>query len=345
VTGVQTCALPIFEKWQKEGSSHNVVVVATGFSESALGALAHNFEDTTTMNVFPLLAPQSPMANGQLAFLEDVAAITGARLMDPLNAPLETMVYEDLGFGEGLKHFEATRYRSTIVGYADEAAVLEQVEIINSLLKNPGSELDETLLKERLAKISGGIARLRIVGSSGGELKEKRDRAEDAVCAVRGALKSGFLPGGGWALLKCIKALSETDLLTSEEKSVVQEILQPSLLEPVHRILANCGYSDDEATDILTPVIASLSTDEPVVFDAYLSMHVDPIEAGVLDSAPAVLEAIKNSLSIASLLGTLGGTVVFQRDSDLERQESRDIRSFLNDSNADYTGNPANNRA
>lgn len=335
----------VFEKWQKEGASHNIVIVATGFSEGVLGALAHNFEDTTTMNVFPLLAPQSPMLNGQLGFLEDVAAITGAKLMDPLNNPIESMEFEDLGFGEGLKQFESTRYRSNIVGYADEESVLEQVDVINAMLQNPGSELDESLLRERLGKISGGIARLKVVGSSGGETKEKRDRAEDAVCAVRGAIKSGCLPGGGWGLLKAIDELSNTELLNQEEKLVVQEILQPALLEPVHRLLANCGYSDDESAEILRPVISSLKEEKPVVFDAYAGLHVDPFEAGVLDSAPAVMEAVKNALSIASLLGTLGGTVVFQRDADLERQESRDIRSFLNDSNADMTGNPANNRA
>lgn len=304
---------------------HNVVVVATGFSESVLGHLALNFAEPSTINVYPLLAPQSPMANGQLQFLEDLAAVTGARVLDAISCPLDQATIEDLGADANF--FEAYRFRSTVIGQSNEEEIILRVDELRAQAENAASDLDRILLQERIGKLTGGIAKLKVIGVSNGELKEKRDRAEDAVCAVRGAIKHGCLPGGGWMLLKLMSELRKSD------DPILTSVLIPSLFEPVTRLFRNCGFDELETQAILEPIIKTVADGEkPLVYDALEGKIVDPFVGGVLDSTPAVLEAIRNSISIASLLGTLGGTVVFKRDLNLELSEAKSTAEFVRNS-------------
>lgn len=329
----------IGELWQREGFHHNVVICATGFSETVLSNLAINFAESTTINVFPLIAPQTADINSQLNFLEDVACLTGATVLDPLNHSLEKATIDDLGCGDGLNAFEATRTRATIIGHAkkQEEHIIAKSEDLKVLAECAVSELDRILTLERLGKLTGGIARLKIFGVSNGETKEKRDRAEDAVCAVRGAINHGVLPGGGWTLLKLVKKLQEAH----PDDKVVMEILVPALKEPVQRILSNCGMTEDEAEKVIDEIADNAFDDRPEIYDAMEQRYVNAFEQGVIDSTPAVLEAVRNSLSIASLLGALGGTVVFGRDLDLERSEAKENANFLRDAE---DPNPANSR-
>lgn len=351
ITEIQSMVLlmeQIAAQWQSEkGWRHNVVVVATGFSESVLAQLALNFAEMTTINVFPLLAPQSPIPNGQLGFLEDVCAVTGAKLLDPLNNPLDKAELTDLGVMA--KTFEANRFRSTILsdGSEDTALVIEdQVQRLQTQKTQAASILDANIYDERIGKLTGGIAKLKVVGSSSGELRERRDRAEDAICAVRGAIKHGCLPGGGWMLMRIADALSKS------KDDVVQQVLIPALLVPIDRLLSNCGFTPEESEEISSVVKAAIATEDyELVYDAFDQKFVNPwgeeVKAkidgkdvvlwqdGVVDSTPAVREALKNSLSIASLLGTLGATIVFKRDQELERTEARDTASFLRDAESE----------
>jgi chaperonin GroEL len=328
----------------------NVVLAATGFSEAVLGWLGKMFEAPNALNVFPLLAPQSPFANGQLDFLLDLAAVTGTVVYDPLNSPLDTVEIATLGKGV---MFESYRFRSNVIGTANEDELLLRIDHLKTQLDRAESQLDTIVLQERIAKLTGGIARLKVIGASNGELKEKRDRAEDAVCAVRGAIRSGCLPGGCWTLLRLAH-----DLRVPFDP-VIDQVLIPALYEPFNRLLENVGIptDDEEFKNILdviyktlvppsltfpdgtaSDLVFSLPTTfslppSPMVYDALNGSLVDAFEAGILDSTPAVLEAIRNSLSIASLLGTLGGTVVFKRDLEVERREARDMHNFVRDAN------------
>jgi chaperonin GroEL len=339
INEIQTAVMlmtKIADAWQKENHEHNVVLVATGFSETVLANLAFNQENAGTVNVFPLLAPPSPMANGQLDFLLDVCAVSGAKLLDPLNAPLETADLDVLGHDVSL--FEASRFRSIIFpkeGLEGELApnennVAVRVADLQAQLQSAASGLEAAFLNERIGKLTGGIAKLTVVGSSTGELREKRDRAEDAVCAVRGALKNGCLPGGGWGLLKIRERLSAS---TDPVDAILDDVLIPALKEPVTRILSNVGFNTDEQRDILSPIYENLFDPDgavnPLTYDAFEHKHVRAYDVGLLDSTPAVLEAIRNSISIASLLGTLGGTVVYKRDITLERSEAEHASNYL----------------
>jgi chaperonin GroEL len=339
-------ALTLFEKIGEASAqgvgSHNIVIVATGFSETVLAHLATNFQDPRTPNIYPLVAPMSPMQTGQYDFLADLAGITGGTIFDPLNAPLENAELAQLGTSDS---FEAARFRSTVLGFRDEILILERVDQLKQLLKSGSLSIQGTsIVQERLGKITGGISKLKIVGASAGELREKRDRAEDAICAVRGALKNGALPGGGWTLLKLRAHLDSLDLLrgdefTKVEHEIFREVLGSSLTVPVERLFGNAGYTQEEVEVVVAQILAPAPMEVPIgqedllVFDVLEGKMVDALQGGILDSTPAVLEAVRNSISIASLLGTCGGIVAFLRDNQLERQDARDTNEFLRNLN------------
>jgi chaperonin GroEL len=301
----------------------NVVVVATGFSDQVLGHLAMNFPQGT-LKVYPLIVPMSPSPTGQLDFIEDLAAITGGKVLSNLGTTLANATPKDLGY---LPHgsFEAGRYRSNIIGIRDEILIIERVAVLQKRLATAISKLDATILQERIGKVSGGIAKLRVVGPSTGDVKERRDRADDAVCAVRGALKHGYLSGGGKTLVKLSTGLEYPS-------SHVRDVLGPALLEPVQRMLSNAGLD----SDAIKTIIFKLSTEKTKVFDAMEMEYVEPLEGGILDSTPAVLEAIRNSIGIATVLGTLGGAVVFPRDKEFERREAKEAHDYLRDSGEEH---------
>lgn len=328
-------------EWQNTGFNHNVVVVATGYSESVMAQLALNWADPTTINVFPLLAPMNAIPNSQFDLLSDLAAITGAKIFDPLNYPLPR-THEELNLndlGNNIQSFEATRFRSTVIGQCDDVLTFERVSILEKqLAQSAGSILETTYLQERIGKLTGGIAKLKVIGSSNGELRERRDRAEDAVMAVRKAIEFGALPGGGWTLLKLIQNIE----LNGDPELI--EVLGKAFKEPINVLFRNLGYTDDEIEGIITPIkemmAPLLPSNVAKVFDAESGIYVNAVEGGILDSTPAVLEAIRNSLSIATLLGTLGGVIVYPRDTELERQEARDTDEYLRT----VDDNPANER-
>jgi len=333
--GVNEDGSPIIG-YNPDFKSYNVVVVATGFSPKVLASFAHASTQPNSIRIFPLVVPLSPLTNGQKQFLDDVAVVTGANVFDPLTNPPDRGVLVDLG--PGVTSFECSRYRSVIIGHAQgeeyEDRLLARVADLEILAKNPESDLDKILIQERIGKLTNGIAKLHVIGSSNGELKEKRDRAEDAVCAVRGAIKDGCLPGGGWTLLKICSVLSDED-------PVVRDVLKPALMVPVQRLLENCGFNDTDIRRILAPILQGIAEDEVVVYDAYNHRHGSPIELGVLDAVPAVREAIRNSISIAAQLGTLGGTVVYTRDAQFERMEAHNAQEFERNANV----NEANERS
>lgn len=328
ITDIQTL-IPLLTKinsgWESGKISHNIVIVATGFSDQVIGHMAVNFPVASTLNVYPLLVPMSPSSTGQLDFIEDLAAITGGKVLSTLGKNLESADVSDLGYlPEGM--FEAGRFRSNVIGRRDDILILERVDALQKRLKNAISILDATILQERIGKVSGGIAKLKVIGSSTGEVKERRDRAEDAVCAVRGALKHGYLPGGGWGLINAYHAVSDK---ASED---IKHILIDSLFAPVYRLLENAGLTEDERHETVSVLIDIVARKERRVYDAMQQKFVDADEAGILDSTPAVIEALRNSISIATVLGTLGGAVVFPRDKDFERSESKQAHDYLRNS-------------
>jgi chaperonin GroEL len=352
--------LPIINKAASE-KVKNIVLMATGFSEGVLAALAHNFaqpQGVKEISVYPLEVPLSPQMNGQLDTLKDISAITGATIFDPLNRPVEKAEIYDLG--PGVEYFESMRFKSYIVGYATgkiihpkiqgsyEDLLFLRIEELKGQLRAPESEHDKILLQERLAKVSDGIAKLKVVGSSNAEIKEKKDRAEDAICAVRGAIKHGCLPGGAYIYQKLSTLLlleAETwrnnteDALRLQQK-IIDDIIIPAFSVPFTTLLTNAGLSVEKQKDICDSLIKlnglsmkftceDLRLTNPYVYDIVSQKTVPSFSSYLLDATPAVLEAIRNAISIANILGTLGGAVVFRRNEALEREEASKTIDFL----------------
>ena len=341
VNDIQT-VLPLLEKLGEAHKGnyleiHNFVIIATGFSEAVLASLATNMAYPDTVKFVPLAIPLSPVHNGQRIFLDDLAAVTGAKIFDPMTSPLSDIEGFD-GVGniylesesnvwkcKGVRGFECSRFRSTVIGFADEEKLLARVNEVESMAAFAESAMDASFMKERLAKLSGGIAKLKVIGSSNGELKERRDRAEDSVCAVRGAIQSGALIGGGWTLAHLAEILPDTQ--------VCNDIISPALSEPIEVLWRNSGVPEDQVLGIRDRVCKSVTdlTGYPKateIFDAARGEFCNALAWGILDSTPAVRDAIKNAISNATLLGTLGGCIVQPRDREVELKEARDAADW-----------------
>lgn len=312
----------------------NVVVVAHKFADKVLTQLALNFNNPATINVLPLATPMSPMVNGQLHFLMDLSAFTGARIFD-MNNPLAEATEEDLG--QNMEKIEVYRFRTTIVGDSDPMNIEVRAADLEVLKKQSESKIEKMLIEERLGKLTKGIAKLQIFGSSSGELKEKTDRAEDAVCAVRAAITDGCLPGGGRMLINLALMLQEKYM----DDAVVNDIIVPSLFQPFFRLLENSGHISDEIEQILSKMVS----DKDLVYDIENEKFGDAKKLGLLDATKAVEQAIKNAVSISSVMGTLGGIVAFPRDNQLENQEFLEEMNFNRSiENAQGLRNEANER-
>jgi len=302
------------KKYVEEGNSDykNLVIVSHGFSENVLTQLAFNFSNPNTLNVLPLITPMAQFINSQTHFLNDLAAFTGAKVFG-LKEQIGNAALEDLG--KGMESFESYRFRSTVVGDPDPMNVEVRAEELKTMMKNAESAAEKIMLEERLGKITNGIAKLTIFGGSGGELKEAHDRAEDAVMAVRSAITHGAVAGGGRLAVDMVMKLSSE----FPDGDPASDVLVKSLLALPHKLLDNAGYNKEEINDIM----ARLIEDSGIVYDVENQIFGKAEELGLLDAAKAVSESLSNAVSIASVLGTMGGIVAHPRDDAFERSEAR----------------------
>jgi len=312
----------------------NLVFVSHGFDQSVLTALAMNFANPGTINIVPLITPMSQIANSQTDFLMDLGAFTGATVFGMDNNASEAAM-SDLGIG--MEQFECYRFRATVVGECDEVLIEERADQLEQRVKSAESKIEKILLQERLGKLTNGIAKLKVFAGSSGELKEKHDRAEDAVCAVRATISDGALAGGGRTLLDLSMLLAKKH----GENSVAMNVLVPSLIEPVNRLLANAGYNPDDATEIIT----TLMSKKTQVFDLENHEFGSAKKLGLYDAKKAVEEAITNAIGIATVMGTMSGIVCYPRDNQAELDDASEEREFqrVNNKASEYK-NEANHR-
>lgn len=289
----------------------NVVIIAHGFSESVISQLAWNWSQADSLNVIALRTPMAAFLNSQTAFLYDLSAFTGAKVFG-LKDPIQKAEPDDLGTGAEL--FECFRFRANIVGDSDPINIEVRSEDLETQLASAESLAEKSWLQERIGKITNGIARLTIYGGSIGELREKHDRVEDAVLSCRAALAHGALPGGGRLSIDMALLLSEK----LESNDPAREVLVYALLALPNRLLDNAGYNEEEIKTIVSQLI-----DNPEqVYDIENQKFGSALELGLFDSTKAVEESLANAVSIASVLGTMGGIIVFPRDDNFEREEA-----------------------
>lgn len=323
------------ERFQNlESDYKNIVIVSHGFSENVLTTLAINWSDPGTMNVLPLITPMAQFVNSQLQFLHDLSAFTGASVFGMTNQ-IGTAELSDLG--AGMTSFECNRFRSTVVGDPTEENIEVRALDLETMKTHAESEAEKVWIEERLGKITNGIAKLTIFGGSNGELKEAHDRCEDAVCAVRSAITHGALPGG------CRLSIDMACKLMQElpEGDPAREVLVPSLLALPHRLLENAGYTEEETGQVMDRLL----TNPEEVYDIENQVYGKAEELGLFDATKAVSESLSNAVSIAAVLGTMGGMVCHPRDGEFERAEARADSEFSRavDNPHQYT-NEANER-
>lgn len=311
----------------------NVVIVAHGFNDKVLSHLALNFPNPNTINVVPLKTPMNQIINSQLNFLLDLSAFTGATVFG-MNDSLEDALPEDLG--TQMEKIEIYRFRSTVVGDPIQENIEVRAEEIGGQAKQSESKIEKAILEERLGRLTNGIARFKIFGSSAGELKEKADRAEDAVCAVRAAISHGCLAGGCRTLINiCLD-------LIGDNNEVYDKIIVPSLLSPFYKLLENAGYTEEEISELLEKMLS----DKKLVYDVENGIFGDAQTLGIFDATLAVEQALNNAVGIAGVMGTLGGIVAFPRDNQLENNDVIDRANFSRTiEHANDFKNEANERA
>lgn len=295
----------------------NYVLIANNFSELVISTLAHNFKAEGTSKIVPIRAPMVQFINCQSHFLGDVAAFTGAKVFG-MNQQIDQALPTDLGFG--MTSFESNRFRSTIAGDPEGLNIETRAEQIRKMKKSAESRAEEGWFEERLGKITNGIAKLTISSGSIGEIKEKVDRADDAICAVRSTIAHGCLPGGCRIAMDMALKIGE-ELKTDDP---VRLILMPSLLSLPDRLLENSGYSSEKKNEIL----AKLVEDRELVYDIENKRFGKAEELGLFDATKAVSESLNNAVSIASVLGTLGGIICHPRDTEFERSEAKADEEF-----------------
>jgi len=289
----------------------NFVIIAHGFSESVINALAANFESESSFNLVPIVTPMAQFVNSQTHFLHDVAAFTGSKVFG-LKDQMQNATLEDLGIP--MESFDYGRFRSTILGDSDPTLVEMRADDLRTLVKTAESQAEKSWIEERIAKITNGIAKLTVMGGSSGEMKEKVDRVDDAVAAVRSAITRGALPGGCRISIDMVLKLQEE----LPEGDPALAVLVPALFSLPHRILDNAGHTEEEIKEVINTLI--LNRDK--VYDIENLVYGTAEELGLFDATAAVQESLVNAVSIANVLGTMGAIVCHPRDPAFERSEA-----------------------
>ena len=248
-----------------------------------------------TFNVVATKAPG--FGDNQKANLQDIAILTGGQVItEDLGLKLETTELAQLGTAKSVK---IDKDNTTIVDGAGNAkAIKDRVAEIKTQIDAATSDYDKDKLKERLAKLSGGVAVINIGAVTETEMKEKKHRVEDTLAATRAALEEGIVCGGGLALIQASLALDKAEVELTDDEKVGFKIVKRALEEPIRQIAENAGIDGAIVAD------KAKNSKKGVGFDAYAMEWKDMMEAGIIDPAKVTRSALQNAASVASLLLT-----------------------------------------
>ena len=288
--------LPLLEKLEQSGQK-NLVIVADDVEGEALATFVVN----KLRGAFNVLAVKAPgFGDRRKEMLEDLAILTGGKVISSeVGLKLENADLETLGSAGKVI---STKDNTTIVnGQGDKAEIEARINQIRKAIEISDSDFDKEKLQERLAKLAGGVAVIKVGAATETEMKEKKLRIEDALAATKAAIEEGIVAGGGVALIRAAKALNNVSV-TGEEKIGI-DIIKRAIESPLRQIADNAGDKGDVVVEEVKKREGNIG------YNALTGAYEDLVEKGIIDPAKVTRSALQNAASAAAMILTTEGAV------------------------------------